>query len=88
MIISLFLTVSAYFFNFISWMLPDWILPSRIITTWEGLIVYFNIFNGFFPLATAFNCFLIILAFEIAIIISRMLFGLISLIRGGGSVDI
>jgi len=88
MIISLFLTVCAYLFNFISWMLPDWTLPAVIPDTWSGLVAYFNIFNGFFPLNTAFNCFLIILGFEIAIIISRMLFGLRSLVRGGGNVDI
>jgi len=88
MIITLFLNISSYFFGFIAFLLPDWILPHYVTETWNGSISFLALVNGFFPVNAVMQVFILILMFEFFIIISRLIMGLVSLVRGGGNVDI
>jgi len=88
MIITLFLTISSYFFSFIAFLLPDWILPHYLTEVWENSISFLALANGYFPIEAIVKIFILILMFEFFILVSRLIMGLISLVRGGGAVDI
>jgi len=88
MIVSLFLQIIAWLMNFISFLLPRWSLPDYIITSWNGSIGFLALANGFFPIHAIFKVTILVFAFEIALIVSRLIMGLFSVVRGGGSIDV
>ena len=68
--------------------LPAWSLPTWLLEMFTEIGSAINLFNDYLPLVAALQVFLLILAFEIAIMTFRLGMGLISIFRGGGKVDI
>ena len=68
--------------------LPSWALPDTMMTavTTGFQIVWF--FNEVLPISACIQVFMLIIGFEFSLLLVRLVFGFISLVRGGGKVDI
>lgn len=88
MITTLIVTIISIFMNLVSAILPAWRLPDVIVnafSTFINAIVIFSAFDSFVAIATVL---IVIFSFEITILTARLIAGLLSLIRGGGKIDI
>jgi len=88
MIIGLIVTTVSIFISLVALILPAWRIPDDIIGVLAYGVDMGNIINGFFALKALIIVFGTIMIFEGALIATRLVFGLISVIRGGGKIDI
>lgn len=88
MIIELFMTVYIMLVGLINKVLPDWSFPDAYITSLSNLFVYARSLDELFPMRAIIGVILFSISFEFAYIGYKALSGLISLIRGGGKMDV
>jgi len=88
MIVSLLLLIASLFYALTAAILPNWSLPDPLISALDSVTLGFTLFNTVIPLTTIASCAFIILIFHFSIIGLRMVFGGLSLVRGGGKLDL
>ena len=88
MLITLLIYIVSILVEVISFVLPAWGLPDYLI---DGALVAINatlFYNSLFPLFEIIKCIILIFGFEVVIILARLVMGLISILRGGGKIDV
>lgn len=88
MITTLFVNIISVFMGLVSAIMPSWRLPTYIISAFEDSLNVLYVFNGYFPVDACIKVGIIIFSFHITILTARLIFGLISIIRGGGKVEV
>lgn len=88
MIVDIFMTLYAGLLEFLSWILPSWDLPAVVSTSYSWLINMLYGWNEIFPIFHIFLVLAVIVSFEVTILISRITFGIIALIRGSGTPNV
>lgn len=88
MIVELLINVADLIASVLAWLLPDWKLPDFLISSYTIGYNSFMMFNVVLPLVAIFNCLMVFILYYFFLLMSRLAFGLISLIRGGGKIDI
>jgi len=80
--------LSAYCFllGFLNSVLPDWKFPDIGITYMTEFISNAKGLNVFFPIYDLMAVLSILIAFELALLSFHLMAGLISILRGGGSL--
>lgn len=88
MVTTLIVIVISLFMGLIGAMLPTWRIPEYIMTTFDNSIGHVLLFDGYFPVTEAFQVAILIIVFETTILTARLIMGLVSIIRGGGRIEI
>ncbi len=88
MITGIIIRIISLLISLTSAILPAWRFNDNIVNVISEVWGKIMIANGFFPVTTCLKIALIILSFETTIFLARTIFGLISIIRGGGKVEI
>lgn len=90
MIVSFLFTIVSYLFALINGIqgFIDFILPAYLLAWISESTNILIVANGFMPIAAAFKVFGLFLSIEIGFLLIKAVTGLISLIRGGGSMEI
>lgn len=88
MITDIILLLLSKILGLFTWFLPSWALGSSFLDGFSTIVSSAVSFNLFFPVSTVITIIFTVISFEILILIVKASSGLISLIRGGGSVDI
>jgi len=88
MITTLIIYIVGLLIDVLSFILPTWALPVWLVNGWATAMQAILFYNNFFPLNEIIKCCIIILAFEIVILTARLVVGVISIVRGGGRIDI
>lgn len=88
MITTLIVKLISIFLKLITALLPAWALPSYILEAFFDFTGQILFFNGYAPVVAFFQVIIIVISFEIAIITARIITGVMSLIRGGGKIEI
>lgn len=88
MLTTLIISIVSVLLTVFSLILPSWALPSYIVNSFTSGIQYIYFLNEFLPLNAIIKSLLIIFSFEVIILSARLVVGLISIVRGGGKIDI
>jgi len=72
-------------FNFI---IPNWNLPDVVYTNFIDVMTPFYQLNFLIPVDVLIQMFILFVVFEIVLLTIRLGSGFISLVRGGGAIDI
>jgi len=88
MIPELIMAITGALLKFISWILPTWQLPVVVTEAFDTIAEHVMAMNVFIPIEAVVTGLGIIAGFEIAILIAHLIASLVTLIRGGGAVDI
>lgn len=84
----MFLTILNFVLQVIVWVMPNWRLPYEITDAFGLIISNLATWNTFIPIETFLYCISFILGFEIAVTIIKVTSGFISLLRGGGNLNV
>lgn len=88
MLIEILLSLISYLIRFFAWLLPNWQLPDNITESFKDIISGIFAWDFLFPIVEISQVLFIIITFEITLLTARSIAGIISLIRGGGRIDI
>lgn len=88
MIFSIFINIYIGILKSITFVLPDWDLPPDAYYYVEQSVVLLRRLDFILPIDTLFLTVILIASFEIVVILLRIITGFISLLRGGGHVNI
>ncbi len=88
MITTLIVNLISVLLSIVSVVLPAWRLPDYIIDSFRGAIDILLVFNFALPVNAAIKSFIIILTFESTILFARLVLSLITIIRGGGKIEV
>ena len=88
MIVELLIDLFSIFTGVISKLLPNWSIPDTFINAFSYLGVYSLKFNAVLPIKAIITVLFIMISFELIIIGIRIITGLLSLLRGGGKLDV
>lgn len=88
MIFTLLAYVFAIILGAVAYLLPDWQLPNYIIQSLSEASSHIGLFNEFFPITALFKGLLLIIGFELVMLSVKLISGILSLIRGGGNIDL
>lgn len=88
MIVTLIYNILSPCLEFINLLSPEWDLPVAAYDMLYDLAVFVYGFNAIFPISTLIACICAAMIFEFSILFIRLAVGVVSLIRGGGSIDI
>lgn len=88
MIITFLFTIIIWLLKLFNTVIPNWNLPSEMYTQTQSVLTTFYQLNFLIPVDILLQMFILVIVFEMVILIIRMSSGLISLIRGGGTLDI
>jgi len=88
MIVTLILKLITMFVEVLTFLLPKWAIPDYIVNAFQVITDQISGLNSILPLQEILNVLVLGILFEIAVLFFRLLFGLISLVRGGGKVDL
>lgn len=88
MIIGIVIKLFTFVLNIAIWILPDWALPDLYLSSSHQIILYSQSLNDIFPVTDLLVVMTGLFAFELTIIIAKLTLGAISLLRGGGRVDV
>ena len=88
MIITWLLEVLATVINFIASLLPNWNLPAIVVTSVTFVRGTVEFIEPIFPVSVLGTALIYVVIFEGLIIISKLIFGVASLIRGGGNIQV
>jgi len=84
MITGLLFKIIAFLMTILSYMIPNWFIPTPLETAFSSVINDSMKFNGVFPMADILFALSLVLFFHILIFTVNASTGFISLIRGGG----
>jgi len=88
MIMTLLIKTFSALISFMAWLLPGWKLPEYLIEVFVEFIGFILIWRTTLPVETILTCLSIIIGFELALLSTRLILGLFSLLRGGGEIKI
>lgn len=88
MILDLIITFWGGLIAVLDWLLPNWSLPDYMFTFMDETNGIVMMLNGFLPVKAFIICLGLVLSFEGGILLFKLITGFMSLIRGGGKVDI
>lgn len=88
MIISAIIYVFSILLRVVAFIAPEWRLPDFILIGFDYFITNIVLWNNFFPIWAVTKCIIIIIAFQLALTLARITMGTLSIIRGGGKIDI
>lgn len=90
MLITAIFTVISYLLAMINAVqgLINFILPDYLVSWISEATNILIVANGFFPIGASLKVFGIFLAIEIGFLLLKAITGLISLVRGGGNMQI
>lgn len=88
MIVEILIKIANYFVKFMVWALPEVSLPEEIPGTLMTFINYAMSFNGFLPMKLIIYFFGFAILIETSFFFINLIFGIISLIRGGGKIKV
>lgn len=88
MIFGIFIEIFSIFLKLISKVLPSWDLPQEVYYYLGQGAEIFSSLDFIIDTSLIFTAITIIISFEIVVLTFRLVSGLISLLRGGGSVDL
>lgn len=88
MITGMIIKIVILLFSVIGAIIPAWKLPNYIIDPVNEVAGFFNLLNGYLPMTAFLKVLILIIGFEITIMTAKVVLGILSLIRGGGKVDI
>lgn len=88
MLVSGMIYILSWFTKLFDLILPSWVIPDDIMTAVDFGFSMAWYFNEIFPINACIKVFLLMLTFEFSLLLVKLVFGLISYIRGGGHVDI
>lgn len=88
MIVTLMLYLVGIFTRLLAVLLPQWEIPSSAVTAWDSFMAYTGLLDTFFPLSDLFTMILVIVVYKLSLLAFRTGVGVISLMRGGGNINI
>lgn len=88
MIINILLTVIKYFLSMLIWLLPEWDLPPEIFNGINTLYASGLSWNWLFPVETLYQVLTYMIYINLCYLAVKAGAGLLSLLRGGGKLDI
>jgi len=88
MLVDILFAITGVLIKIFNAIIPNWSLPDEMITALSYFGVYISKFNDLFPVADLFVVIGIALAIEIILMLIRWAAGFLSIIRGGGKIDI
>lgn len=88
MITTFILKIIVLLFSLIGALLPEWRLPDYILNSFSSGMDHVLFFNNYLPIVAGFKIFILILSFEVTLILARIIFGVISVVRGGGKIEV
>lgn len=88
MIFDILLSMFSVLISFFAMLLPNWGIPADVLEGVRYFFQYAFVIDGILPVTTIFICVSTILVFESFILISKLIGGIISIIRGGGDLEI
>lgn len=88
MIFAFILTITSYLMIIYYTLMPSWRLPSEFLYPLENFTQFIALLNGFIPIQEMFSIIIIVIIFESSLFLTKFLLGFLSILRGGGKVDI
>lgn len=88
MITEILISILVFIFKIIVFILPNWTYPAVITTPIYDMFDFFLGFEILLPVSTAFECLFYILNLLFLLFMVKLVFGAISIARGGGSMNI
>lgn len=88
MIIEILIKLFSALMGSLSWILPDWRLPELVDTSVNVFYTHVLAWDWLFPFSTMMQIMVTLVLFHSGILFVRGAFGLLSLLRGGGKMDI
>jgi len=88
MLVDMLFAVTGVLIKIFNAIIPNWSLPEEMITALSYFGVYISKFNDPCPIADLFVVVGIARSVEIILMLVRWAAGFLSLIRGGGKIDI
>lgn len=88
MILTILFNFVEFLFDLISILLPSWRLPIEFINAFEYVVLAVLSWDAILPMSEMLIVMSVIITFEVSILFTRMIFGFLSIIRGGGKIDV
>jgi len=88
MIFSIIIYIFIGLLGIINFVIPNWDLPEPVYDVLSSSIASLNGLNFILPVDTILIFISLVLSFEISLLVFRVASGIISIIRGGGRIDI
>jgi len=88
MLLTVLIYVAVAFLQILNSILSLFVFPLTFLDTIKEIFVYIFRLNGIFPVFQLLSALLVILSFEMIILLARLISGALSIIRGGGKMDI
>lgn len=88
MLLDILLGLLQALLSLIEWILPNWKLPEYVIYNLGWLISQMAKYNDLIPVTTLIWCISFVFLFELGLLIVNALGGIISILRGGGKIDV
>lgn len=88
MIVNILITLIVWLLKIFNAVIPNWDLPSEVYLNAESILTTFYQLNFLIPVDILLQMIILVVVFETVVLLTRIGSGMISLIRGGGHIDI
>lgn len=88
MLLTIIIELGIFLLTLLGWLLPVWQIPDKFVDAFSWALNLIFQWNGVLPVRSMFYILTVIITFEIMILLVRFIAGFISVIRGGGKVDV
>lgn len=88
MIMDILLFILNIFLKLGAILLPSWGIPETYFSAFDTIEVGLKYINGIIPIDVIFNCILFLFSFVVIKLLVKLAIGILSIIRGGGNIDI
>jgi len=88
MLIEFLIKIIVSLLSFINFLLPNWKLPETMLVIPIQFSEFSKGLGYFLPMDEIFSAILLIILFETSVLTFRTITGIVSIIRGGGKIDV
>lgn len=88
MIVEVLISIVVFLFKIIIFILPNWTFPEVITSPIYTMFDFFLSFDILMPVSTFFECVFYVFNLLFLLFMVKLVFGAISIARGGGSMNI
>jgi hypothetical protein len=88
MIVEIFIVIYTKLLEFFAWILPSWRINDDFLSGFITVIESALAFDAFFPVITLLAVITTIISFEFIVLVAKAGVGILSIVRGGGRIDI